>query len=306
MKHLRGQFSKHNPIVYPVASGKGGTGKSTIVSNFGAYLALKGYNVVIVDCDFGGSDLHLFLDVPETEPNLSHYLNGEVSTFPKLLLPTCIKGLKIICGGNEMIGMAYISEKSRNKLINELIKLDADVVLIDLGAGAGINTLEFFSILNNGIVVCTPEPHSRINAYGLIKNVIFRSLNNSFGHNEDIRKILADFVVGPGRRDGRICDVVDAIEKIDADISDKISEDLKNFNPCLILNRVRKRSQIGDINNLINIVRKFLSIELTNIGFIRSDSVVLESCQKRSLFVIDAADSQASVDLRRISDFKFK
>ena len=50
------------PVIFPVASGKGSTGKSTFVANFGALLAGRGLDVVIVDCDFGGSNLHLFLN----------------------------------------------------------------------------------------------------------------------------------------------------------------------------------------------------------------------------------------------------
>lgn len=298
--------NKQRPIIYPVASGKGGTGKSTLVSNLGALLARKGKNVVIVDCDFGGSDLHLFLDIPKTVPNLSDYLNGEITDLRQLLLPTCIKDLNIICGGNEMVGIAAVSEQSRKNLIDCLIELDADVVLIDLGAGTALNTLEFFSYTKSGILVCNPEPQSRVSAYGLLKNIIFRYLTNSFKHNERIQNTLADFVAGPGRRNGRILDLVDEIDKIDTGISNQINENLKTFDLRLILNRVRRRSEIDDISILINLVREFLSIEIENIGFLRSDRTVLESCQKRRLFIIDSADAPASIDLRRIVDAQFK
>lgn len=300
------QPKKKRPIIYPVASGKGGTGKSTFVSNLGALLARKGNIVVIVDCDFGGSDLHLFLDTPQTVPNLSDYFNGEITNLKQLLFPTCIKNLNIICGGNEMVGIAAVSEESIEHLIEKIIELDADVVLIDLGGGTALNTLEFLSNLKSGILVCNPQPQSRVGAYGLLKNIIFRSLKNSFNHNERIHKTLVDFEAGPGRRNGTILDLVDKIEKIDTESSDQIIENLKSFNLSLILNRVRRRSEIHDINILIKLVREFLSVEIKNIGFLRSDRTVLESCQKRRLFIIDSVDAPASIDLRRITDAQFK
>ena len=47
-------------IIWPVAGGKGGTGKSTLTANLGVGLSLLGYKVILVDGDLGGADLHLF------------------------------------------------------------------------------------------------------------------------------------------------------------------------------------------------------------------------------------------------------
>jgi len=42
-----------------VVSGKGGVGKTTLVSNLGASLAKEGYNVAIVDANLTGANLGL-------------------------------------------------------------------------------------------------------------------------------------------------------------------------------------------------------------------------------------------------------
>lgn len=39
--------------IFAIAGGKGGTGKSFITSSLGAYLALKGKGVVLIDADLG-------------------------------------------------------------------------------------------------------------------------------------------------------------------------------------------------------------------------------------------------------------
>ena len=298
------QSGKSNPIIYPVASGKGGTGKSTIVSNIGAILAGKGYNVVIVDCDFGGSDLHLFLDVPIKVPNLGHFVNGEITAFCDLPRPTSVKGLKIICGGSETVGMANISEISRNEIRKYLQELEADYVLIDLGAGTGESTLDYFTFVKSGIVVCTPEPQCRVCNYALLKNSVFKSFVEICSTDANLTLILENFIKGPGRANGKVCDFLDLVREKNSKISYEIAEYLKSFQPAIIANRVRKRSQIDDVNRFVKIVREFLSIELNNFGFIRSDKSVLEACQKRSLFVLDHEETPASMDLRRIMDFR--
>ncbi|MSR81539.1 MAG: hypothetical protein EXS58_01230 [Candidatus Latescibacteria bacterium] len=40
--------------IWPIAGGKGGTGKSTLTANLGVGLALLGYKVILVDGDLGG------------------------------------------------------------------------------------------------------------------------------------------------------------------------------------------------------------------------------------------------------------
>ena len=46
--------------VFLIASGKGGTGKTMFAANFGATLAKRGKQVVIVDLDLGLRNLDLY------------------------------------------------------------------------------------------------------------------------------------------------------------------------------------------------------------------------------------------------------
>ncbi|MFW5989146.1 MAG: P-loop NTPase, partial [Desulfosudaceae bacterium] len=48
-------------IIYPVAGGKGGIGKSFITANLGYLLAKRGKRVLLADLDLGGSNLHTLL-----------------------------------------------------------------------------------------------------------------------------------------------------------------------------------------------------------------------------------------------------
>ena len=46
-----------------ITSGKGGVGKTTIVSGLGVVLARKGYNVLLVDMDFGLNNLDVIMGI---------------------------------------------------------------------------------------------------------------------------------------------------------------------------------------------------------------------------------------------------
>ncbi len=47
------------PTIISVASGKGGVGKSMVVSNLGLLLARQGQRVILVDMDIGGANIHI-------------------------------------------------------------------------------------------------------------------------------------------------------------------------------------------------------------------------------------------------------
>ena len=51
------------------------------------------------------------------------------------------------------------------KLIRHINKLEADYIIVDLGAGITYNTLDFFNLSSNGIVICNPEPNAKYDAF---------------------------------------------------------------------------------------------------------------------------------------------
>ena len=198
-------------IIWPVAGGKGGTGKSSLTANIGLGLALLGYKVILVDGDLGGADLHLFFDQIAPSKSLSNFLAKEVSSLEEVLVPTPNENLKLVCGGNEMVGSANMPHFTKQRLMRHIAELDADYVLIDLGAGTSYNTLDLFCIADDGIIVCTPEPHARVDAYGFVKNTIYRRLKQHFSKNKEIQATITRFARQSGRATGRIRDLVNLI-----------------------------------------------------------------------------------------------
>ena len=54
---------KTNAKVLTITSGKGGVGKTTIVSNLGLAIAALGYKVLLVDMDFGLNNLDVLMGI---------------------------------------------------------------------------------------------------------------------------------------------------------------------------------------------------------------------------------------------------
>ncbi len=289
--------SMPSTAIWPIAGGKGGTGKSTLTANIGVGLSLLGYKVVLVDCDLGGADLHLFFDQIAPARSLSHFLTKETATLKEVLLPTPSENLKLICGGNEMIGLANLPYVVKEKLVRHIMKLDADFVLIDLGAGTAFNTLDFFTLSDDGLIVCTPEPHARVDAYGFIKNTVYRKLRRKFAKNEAVKATIEQFARKSGRKSGRISELLKLITETESEAGISAKALMASYHPRLILNRVRYKRQIEDAHRFVALVKEYLSTEMDYVGYVRSDMKILDACERRRPLMIDNPKAPASRDI---------
>src|ERR1700677_4242636 len=87
--------------VWAIGGGKGGVGKSFIISNLAISLARWGKRVIAVDLDLGGANLHTALGSDIPVKTLTDFFDGRVSKLEELLVPTSISNLKYISGAND-------------------------------------------------------------------------------------------------------------------------------------------------------------------------------------------------------------
>ena len=185
----------------------------------------------------------------------------------------------------------------KEKLLRHIMTLDADFVLIDLGAGTTFNTLDFFTLSNDGLIVCTPEPHARVDAYGFIKNTVYRKLRRLFSKNDLVKTTIEQFARKAGRKSGRISELLDLIDAADAIAGEAARATLANYRPRLILNRVRYKRQIEEAHRFQTLVKEYLSTEMKYVGYVRSDIKILDACERRRPLMIDNPKAPAARDL---------
>ncbi len=154
--------------VIAVTSGKGGVGKSNIAVNLAIKLASAGKDVVLLDADLGlaNADVLCNIDLPT---NLSHVISRK-----RDLSEVMVKGpggFRLIGGASGLARMADLTDADRQRLITALAELEeqADIILIDTGAGISANVLSFTRAADHVLVVTTPEPTAITDAYALVK-----------------------------------------------------------------------------------------------------------------------------------------
>ena len=172
------QPSKSRTIA--IASGKGGVGKTVITANLALSLAQqfrgKTGSVVAVDLDLGCGNLNSCLGVRSPNGTINNFLLNKVSDLEQILTPTEQENLQMICSSYSGTPEMKLEEELKKELLNGLGNLDANYVLVDLGAGTAPEVLDFFLGASEKIVVITPEALSLHNAFVFLKAAILRFL----------------------------------------------------------------------------------------------------------------------------------
>lgn len=156
--------------VLTITSGKGGVGKTNIAANLALCLLACRKNVILLDADFGTANLDVILGM-KSRRNISQVISGRYSL--EDVIETGPGGIRLIAGISGMSEIADLTEFQRQRLIQELTTLEhqADIIIVDTGAGISSNVLSFCEAADHTLVVTTPEPTSISDAYALIKSL---------------------------------------------------------------------------------------------------------------------------------------
>ena len=273
--------------ILPIASGKGGVGKSAISLNLSIALAQLGKKVILCDFDFGGANLHTMLGHKNNKPGLGHFINKLEDHLEPLIQETAVENLGFIAGDCLIPGTANMDFFSKKKILKELNQLDADYVILDLGAGSAYNTLDFFLVTYKSILVTTPEITSILNAYSFLKSSAFRFLAQQFSAKSEERKFIQDFT--HTRLEGSELSFVNLMEELYKrfpESSAKAINKLDSFRPQVILNKGRESNDIAMGQRLKSLVKNKLNMNMEFIGFIPHDDEISLSIARRTPLIL--------------------
>lgn len=154
--------------VLSITSGKGGVGKTAVVSNVAVSLARQGKKVLIIDADLGLANVDVVLGISPPY-NLNHFFNAE-RTLEEVMVEGP-HGIKILPAGSGVQQFTRLDSQHKMRLIESLDALEEqfDVVLIDTEAGISDNVTYFSVAAQDILVVTTPEPTAITDAYALMK-----------------------------------------------------------------------------------------------------------------------------------------
>lgn len=291
------------PVLIPVASGKGGVGKSLFAANFAVSLASKGEQVVAVDLDLGGSNLHSCLGMVNDHAGIGDFINDSSIPLDQLVTPTHFDNLGFLPGDGVTPFLANLGYFQKLKLIRCLRNLPARYVVADLGAGSSFNTLDFFALSSRGIVVATPDTLSLLNAMTFLKHFVLRQIGQVLSGDHRFKQLM-DAQKHQGMRipAGSVRELISQIERIDNDIAGQVWERLQALKPRLVLNQADRADDLKVLAPVVKNLADKLSLEVECFGFVPFDIGVRGIVRERGVLVRDLPESIAAKGIRRIAD----
>ncbi len=284
------------PTIISVASGKGGVGKSMVVSNLGLLLARRGKKVILVDLDIGGANLHILFGIFHPPTSLTDFLSHRIPHLQETAQQLALSSnLQLIPGTGETLTTCNLQHAKKRRLIRHLQKLDADIVLVDVGAGTSYHTLDFFLLADMFMAVATPDPTSVLDLYRFIKLAAIRKVLSAFLARDPVTETLLnqDF--------HSITEVLEAVGRTSEPGVALAQEAVRNFQPALILNRMTPKSRVNTLH-LQQLLKQYVGTTLTVAGNIPEDASVHQSILKYLPFVEYAPTSLAAKAFDQLGD----
>ena len=158
----------HRTKTISVTSGKGGVGKTTLSVNLAFQLAESGKKVLLLDGDIGLANIDIFLGM-RPKKTLEDFFKGEEKLENVIMKVT--KNIHVIPSTSGMADLQSIDVYKRKMLMDEVSYLHNtyDYLVVDTASGVDETVLYLNSIVQDTLVVVTPEPASMADAYALIK-----------------------------------------------------------------------------------------------------------------------------------------
>jgi flagellar biosynthesis protein FlhG len=254
--------------IYAVAGGKGGTGKSVFSILLSRAISLSNKQAILIDGDFGGSNLHTLLGIEFPRRNLADFIMKRSDSLKSTLLPTEDKNIQLISGAGDLLGMANLKAAVKTKLISHIKNLEADSVILDLGAGSSFNVLDLFIAANHHVLIISPEPTSLQNVYEFLKFSLNRILRVKFSKNEWLQSYLNKFIF-PNENNSiaTITELLNIVGAKNKEWASEIEQTIRNFKPYIIINMAEEQAEAEKYFQTIKkSARHFLSIDLMHMG----------------------------------------
>jgi septum site-determining protein MinD len=146
---------------YTIASGKGGTGKTTCTINLGASLAKLGLETFIMDADIGMANIGLLLGLEDAPITIHEVLAGKAKLEEAIYDGP--NGVKVLPSGISLQGFQLANPDRFRDIMKDLVNR-CDYLLIDAPAGISRDGVIPLAIADEVILVVNPEVSSIVDA----------------------------------------------------------------------------------------------------------------------------------------------
>jgi flagellar biosynthesis protein FlhG len=286
------------PLFVSVGGGKGGIGKSVVAANLAIAISELGLRTTLVDADLGAANQHTLFGIDRPGISLQALLDKEVDHLTEVGIPTGAPRLSLIPGIGAIPGAANLHHAQKLKILRQLSTLEAEVVVIDVGAGVSFNVLDFFEIGDTRLVVTSPQLPAMQNAYCFLKAVVHRSLKKRL-QNSQQKELLAEVLQRSETE--RIRDLRARARQAGAELDLAFQQVLSGLEARIVGNMVERPGQRKVFDALSRMSRDFLDAEVPVAALLGLRREIHDSVTRRRPFLLDHPTHAEAATLRSLA-----
>ncbi|MBQ3966541.1 MAG: AAA family ATPase [Treponema sp.] len=288
--------------IIPIASGKGGVGKSLLSANLSIALGQAGKKVILADLDLGASNLHLVLGQSSPKAGIGTFITGE-NKFEDIIADTEYENLRFIAGDSEVPGLSSLKIFQKNTLIKKFQSLDADYLILDLGAGTHLTILDLFLLSPQGIIVTAPTVTATLNGYLFLKNAVFRLMSASFKKASKAAQYLEKLKTDAASlKKLYIPRLIETLDEIDPKNTAVFKERLSQFHPRLVMNMIDDPKDADKALKIRRSCQQYLGLDVEHLGVMYRDSLQDRALSSRLPVISYKPNSVLSQAIFRIAE----
>lgn len=288
--------------LWSIGGGKGGIGKSIFTLGLGISLARLGHKIIVVDADLGGANLHTLMGVRYPPHTLEDFLLKRVQRLEDTIIETGVKGIGLICGADDILGAANPTYAQKVRILSQIEELDADFVLLDLGAGTSFNTLDFFNYSHGKICLLTSQATSLQNGYGFLKSALYRQISREFAREEEIQELLWETDdKSLESKVASIRDILGLLQTRDPGLYLRLQQLLEDYQIWLVVNMVKNDRDTMSGLIIREVSSNYLALRPEILGQVSYDLAVEAAVNLMIPFPLDKDESKPAQDLRGIA-----
>ena len=287
--------------LWAIGGGKGGVGKSIITLLLGVRLAKLGVKVILVDADLGGANLNILLGIRYPLHTLEDFIQKRVDYLEDALTSTPIRNLRLLCGADDILGIANPKFVQKKRVLDHLKRLEADIILLDLGAGTSFTTMDFFLYAPNKVVVLAPQITSIQNAYGFIKSCMYRKLSRTFNKDAEALQLIHKAISDKEKKFESIPELKKTLKSLGQKREPLLSSCFDNMKPGIIVNMIRNKKERHVAKVIHDVSEKYLDISPEYLGFVDYDPLLDKSINKMEAFFLEGKSDSTNMQVYDIA-----
>jgi flagellar biosynthesis protein FlhG len=284
--------------VIAVGGGKGGVGKSVLAANMALAMAGSGHRVALVDADVGMGNQHTLLGISRPGPGLAAFLRNEVDDLDRIAVASGYDNL-VLYPSDSAQGVPQVSGGRRERLLRHLCRIDADVLLLDIGAGASLAALDLFTAADLHVLVITGQLTSIQNAYGFLKAAVQRLLQRLADTGE--RRALVE-EAWQAARPPALAWLGEWLGRRDPELAAAAAALGKSLSVRLVGNLLFDPQDQRVPHSIARMIRDYLGIGAEVIGLVPATRRVHDSITQRRPILLSDPHGPATSEIRRVAD----